>query len=518
MTIQGVYVGNSTTELGQFEDWLGSEVDAVHGVVGNANWTDYVSSANWMVNTLWKGIDEQILWSVPIIVNDGTSSLAAAADGNYNSYYVQVAQTLLAGTESGDPIYIRTGWEANADWFSWSAIGHEQDFIGAYQQMVEAFRSVSDRFEFEWNVNYSNSGIDPATIYPGDHYVDVIGMDFYYSPLYQGSDPVAAFNFIKNAKFGLQWLEDFAADHGKPTAYSEWGINSDNAAEYIKLVHEWFDSHDVVYESLWDRTMDQVTALSDGRLPNAGEAYREAFGADADTATSGADTTTGNADTTNAGADTATDSPDSATTTNSGDTAEGGAYTSTIWGSAAKESLAGTTGNDRLFGSGGDTLSGGKGDDAYEVNSNGDTVVEQTSQGIDTVTTWLSSYTLPDNVENLVFTGYGWAQGTGNALANIITGNESRDTLNGRGGNDLLTGGAGDDTFVIAKGEGHDTVTDFQSAGAAGRDTLKLEGFGSGVTLTHNGDVWSVHAADGSVTEITLTDVTELTVLDYVFG
>jgi Ca2+-binding RTX toxin-like protein len=184
----------------------------------------------------------------------------------------------------------------------------------------------------------------------------------------------------------------------------------------------------------------------------------------------------------------------------------------------AAESLSGTAGNDRLFGAGGDVLSGGQGDDTYQVNSFGDTAAEKAGQGTDTVITWLASYTLPDNVENLVFTGNSWSQGTGNAMANIIIGNEAPNTLNGKAGDDVLTGGAGNDTIVVARREGHDVITDFQGAGSAGGDVLALQGFGNGVTLTHEGDVWSIHAADGGVTEITIDNVTNLSASDYVFG
>ena len=46
--------------------------------------------------------------------------------------------------------------------------------------------------------------------------------------------------------------------------------------------------------------------------------------------------------------------------------------------------------------------------------------------------------------------------------------------IDGAGGNDTLTGGGGKDVFVIAKGRGNDTITDFN--GGAG-DTVRLEGF-----------------------------------------
>jgi Ca2+-binding RTX toxin-like protein len=444
MTIQGVYVGNSPAELQQFENWFGGEIDAVHGVVGSANWNDYTSSANWMTNTLWKGINERVLWSVPIIVDDGVASLATAATGAYNASYRSVAQTLLnSRAGDNDPIYIRTGWEANADWFHWSAIGKEESFIGAFRQMVDTFRDISPRFKFEWNVNYAEGGLDPVKMYPGDAYVDVVGMDFYWTPEYQGSDPVKAFNAIANAKYGLQWLENFADAHGKPTAYSEWGINSNNAPEYLKLVKAWFDNHDVAYQSFWDYTMDKVTALSDGANPSSGAAFKSLFGASQNTGASTPSVPT----------------PPAVGVGNNG--------------TSGHDTLTGTDGNDTFTANGGDTMSGGKGDDTYFITSTSDVVIEKAGGGTDTVSTQLS-HTLSDNVEKLVLTGNGWSNGTGNALNNRLTGNQAPNTLDGKGGNDTLTGGAGNDTFVIAKGQGSDIITDFNTATG---DVIKLDGF-----------------------------------------
>ncbi|MFC7738414.1 cellulase family glycosylhydrolase, partial [Roseomonas sp. GCM10028921] len=149
----------------------------------------------------------------------------------------------------------------------------------------------------------------------------------------------------------------------------------------------------------------------------------------------------------------------------------------TIFGDAGNDTLEGGSGNDRLDGGvGANVMSGGAGDDTYEVNSLADIVVERAGEGVDTVTTWIDGYTLADNVENLVLTGTGWNSITGNGLANRLTGNDSANILNGRGGDDLLTGGGGNDTFVIARGEGSDTVTDFRAGVGAG-DVLRLDGF-----------------------------------------
>jgi Ca2+-binding RTX toxin-like protein len=61
----------------------------------------------------------------------------------------------------------------------------------------------------------------------------------------------------------------------------------------------------------------------------------------------------------------------------------------------------------------------------------------------------LASYTLPDNVEKLVYFGNGNFIGTGNFEANDISGGAGNDMLDGGAGADRLTGGAGNDTYYF---------------------------------------------------------------------
>jgi Ca2+-binding RTX toxin-like protein len=120
-------------------------------------------------------------------------------------------------------------------------------------------------------------------------------------------------------------------------------------------------------------------------------------------------------------------------------------------GGGGNDILDGGSGNDTLNGgAGADKMIGGAGNDSYVVDNVGDVVVETAGGGTDIVQTTLNSYTLPDNVENLTFTGGGDFVGTGNALNNIITGGAGNDVLTGGGGNDTLNGGAGYDTAVFS--------------------------------------------------------------------
>jgi Ca2+-binding RTX toxin-like protein len=215
--------------------------------------------------------------------------------------------------------------------------------------------------------------------------------------------------------------------------------------------------------------------------------------------------------------------------------------------------IRGTAGNDFLVGdfdpllpddvlnsswlAGADTMSGGNGDDTYNVNSNDDVVGEGNgpSSGIDTVISQVLSYTLTDNVENLVLQevdhfgtvnangtvsialGFGAPTaitGTGNLLDNHITGNSNNnqlygldgdDTLAGLDGNDVLRGG--DDNDSLDGGDGNDLLygennNDTLSGGEGeGLDTLDGGSGSDSMTGGAGNDVYFVDAAGDVVVE-----------------
>src|SRR5262249_42457606 len=122
-------------------------------------------------------------------------------------------------------------------------------------------------------------------------------------------------------------------------------------------------------------------------------------------------------------------------------------------------------------------MDGGTGDDIYDDVDASDVISEANqTDGIDTIRTTLSyslNVTARQYIDNLTLTGSGNVNGTGNAIANVITGNSGNNTLNGGAGDDILEGGLGNDTLIGSSQTTGDTAS-YEHAGSAVTVTLAL--------------------------------------------
>ncbi len=283
-TLLGFYADDSPGSFQGVNGWLGRPMDFASIHSGQASESDFVNSVGYV---LWSnqytalnaaGVAGSRLLSVPLIWQG--ASLAAAAAGAYNNDYATVAQIILAQIPPGPApgqsvIYIRTGWEQNlAGEMPWSATGQEAQFIGAFQQFVSVFRAndPTGRFRFVW---CPNVGGDPiANTYPGDSYVDVMGMDFYYglNTLTNAPDPDYAFQEMLDN--GLSEIAGMAATHGKQLAFPEWGVNQDNFGNYVKDFFDWCRAQGCLYATYWDNNGGYPGEMSDGTYPETGAMFR----------------------------------------------------------------------------------------------------------------------------------------------------------------------------------------------------------------------------------------------------
>lgn len=473
MTLTGLYTGNATADFTAAEQWLGSSNDLISARSGKASWTDWRGSLGWQIQNM-SGVNATKVWNIPLFPVQG--NLHDGASGLYNTDYAAFARQLVAAYGTEQPILVRTGEEFNGNWFGWSATQDPQDFIQNYRNFVDAFRSVSSNFKFEWNVNIGGS-MDPATAYPGDHYVDYVGMDFYWDSgqSWSFTDPVAAFTYFKDEPYGLQWLEDFASAHGKPSAYSEWGVNSANAAPFIQLVKAWFDDHNVAYEFYWDSNADFAGKLDNGRYGAASDMFKALFGGSHPlSAPIAADSSlqligTDGGDTLAAG-----DGNNYLSGGGGADILTAGGGNNHIWGNAASSGSGATDGADVIVvGAGCNYINGNAGNDLISVGATGSLGHNRVygGQGDDTITIiGAGANSVNGNIGNDQIHA---ERATG---ANLLRGGQGDDHLYGGAGTDTLMGDAGNDVLFASSVAGHLTTM----TGGAGADVFQFAWVGAG--------------------------------------
>jgi phosphodiesterase/alkaline phosphatase D-like protein len=127
----------------------------------------------------------------------------------------------------------------------------------------------------------------------------------------------------------------------------------------------------------------------------------------------------------------------------------GTAESDQLQGTPDADVILGAAGNDVLYGlSGDDYLDGGKGNDTVFGGAGADRLFGRDGNDV------LSGQDGDDRIDG----------GPGN---DVLDGGAGNDVLTGGTGNDLIIGGPGNDSFAFGKDFGHDTVLDFQAAGAA---------------------------------------------------
>jgi len=124
----------------------------------------------------------------------------------------------------------------------------------------------------------------------------------------------------------------------------------------------------------------------------------------------------------------------------------------TIEGMGGWDTLTGSRGDDVLNGGlGVDTMTGGLGDDTYYVDNLNDKIIENISEGVDTVISTINFSLSSEALNDLTLIG-GAIVANGNTGVNTIIGNEHNNTIRGYAGNDTLVGGSGADVLVGGTG------------------------------------------------------------------
>ena len=281
----GIYGGagcDGAKHMQRFTDWLGRRPEAVLDFM---TWSSLVEASAWSMNCWTQANVDQITYSLPMLPEDGSATLAQGAAGKFDDVFRNFARKLV---QTGYPnAVIRIGWEFNGEWYAWAASKDPQAWIAYWRRIVDTMRAVPGaKFKFDWCPGNGWTNFRAEDAYPGDAYVDIIGMDVYNQSWNSNTvTPEQRWNEQVNQRHGLKWHAQFAAAHGKPISFPEWGtgIRSDghgagDDAQFIEGMADWIATHDVAYHNYWDYNAPIFRGrISDNGQPQAAAAYRRSF-------------------------------------------------------------------------------------------------------------------------------------------------------------------------------------------------------------------------------------------------
>ncbi|PZG24259.1 beta-mannanase [Micromonospora craterilacus] len=186
--------------------------------------------------------------------------LSRITRGDFDEYLLSWAEGIKA---LDHPVAIRFAHEMNGNWYPWceTANGNRP---GDY---VKAWRHVHDLFEaagatnviWVWSPNTRWDGSTPklATLYPGDEYVDWVGLSGYYG---MGA-------FSKYRSFDAifkQTIKEIRTFSGKPLVITETGASDTGGrkAEWITETFRLLPRHEDIIGLIWF----EVTKEQDWRI------------------------------------------------------------------------------------------------------------------------------------------------------------------------------------------------------------------------------------------------------------
>lgn len=172
-----------TTAIATLSNAVGDIPDTVMWYDAWANNTPFPVATAHSLNA--SGVDTLAVtwepWNPANGVTQPTYTAARIASGKFDAYIRSYAKALK---EYGKPVTIRYAHEMNGNWYPWS-VGvngnRASDYVAAYRRVVGIFDAQgATNVSWAWTPNVPFPGSTPmAAAYPGDAYVDQVGLDGY---------------------------------------------------------------------------------------------------------------------------------------------------------------------------------------------------------------------------------------------------------------------------------------------------------------------------------------------------
>jgi Glycosyl hydrolase family 26 len=271
-------------------DWVSPWNTRPGSLGGFPAWVNADPTRHQMIETMNLAPDATIIadpnWAQDCAANvSGTTAFPSSI----STYATQLATTMVA--RGFGYTVMSFGAEMNGTW-NRDSIGNtvaaQQAWAQCYANIVTAMRSVPGaNFLFEWAVNANYRNIPLANYYPGNAYVDLIGIDAYDASgvtLPPVGDPTR-FAALAAEPLGLNAVRDFAVAQGRPLSIPEWGLMTPTASNngggddpaYVTAMANFVKSNDMAFQSFFN-SGDAGTLALGSTAPLATAAYVNAFG------------------------------------------------------------------------------------------------------------------------------------------------------------------------------------------------------------------------------------------------
>ncbi|WP_370718533.1 glycosyl hydrolase [Kineococcus mangrovi] len=299
------WVGVQTHTVSVAEDfgqWLGRPLDCVVVFGSENDWKaiegpwfamDPPEGQDWGAWVRDDPDNRTLVISTAMVPKDPPSDWRArGAAGEYDQHWQRFGRNLV-DTGLGSSI-VRIGWEMNGKWYETHYVGESEedreDWKEYFRRIVMAMEVEGSDFEIDFNIAEGpQNSVSIDQLYPGDDYVDIIGIDVYDSYI-SPIDPSARWQAKDEKVNSVSAVVDFAVAHDKPISFPEWAMVAEGSTqgggdspEFIDQIADVVASTDVRYQAYFNSPEGGVgMTLEDA--PNGSAAFEERFGATGDAA------------------------------------------------------------------------------------------------------------------------------------------------------------------------------------------------------------------------------------------
>jgi hypothetical protein len=271
----GVYAGpGAPAAAAVFSADAGAPVPYAFDYLDGHDWQS-LSNPQWFVQR-WSGSGFRMIWGVPMLTDLGTgTTLAVGATGLYDVYFTELAYTLVTHGLGNSVILL--GWDPQVTDAPWAVAtpADAANYVAYWRQIVTSMRSVAgQQFQFAWDSAPGEAAVSPASLYPGNAYVDVVATDAFD----MGGVVVSlGWSGFAASPYGPNWFAGFAARHNKPLMIAKWGVvpreqsGGGDSAAFVRQFLLWAAHRHLFAAVTWDYGPWAVTG---GSFPQAAATLR----------------------------------------------------------------------------------------------------------------------------------------------------------------------------------------------------------------------------------------------------